>query len=177
MFLAVTGAGLGLLSFAPLTSRVGRRRAFQLFHVGGFVMTLVTFLGARSLGALLILLPLFGFLTVGMHAGYAIYFPELFPTRLRGSGAGFCFNVGRVLAAPALVLAGALPKVDLGRWFAPGTLSGLRSSGLVAGEAVGPAEVFHLTLRGSVALMALLFFAGLVVLRFAPETRDRPLPE
>ena len=34
-------------------------------------------------------LPVFGFFTVGMHAGYAIYFPELFPTRIRGTGAGF----------------------------------------------------------------------------------------
>ena len=38
-------------------------------------------------------------LTLAMHAGYAIYFPELFPTRLRATGAGFCFNVGRVVAA------------------------------------------------------------------------------
>ena len=34
----------------------------------------------------------------GMHAGYAIYFPELFPTHMRGTGGGFCFNVGLVLA-------------------------------------------------------------------------------
>jgi len=39
-----------------------------------------------------------------MHAGFAVYFPELFPTRLRGTGGGFCFNGGRLLAAPILVL-------------------------------------------------------------------------
>ena len=49
-------------------------------------------------------LPVFGFFTTGMHAGYAVYFPELFPTRLRGTGGGFCFNGGRLLAAPILVL-------------------------------------------------------------------------
>lgn len=49
-------------------------------------------------------LPMFGFFTTGMHAGYAVYFPELFPTRLRGTGGGFCFNGGRLLAAPILVL-------------------------------------------------------------------------
>jgi hypothetical protein len=49
-------------------------------------------------------LPVFGFFTTGMHAGFAVYFPELFPTRLRGTGGGFCFNGGRLLAAPILVL-------------------------------------------------------------------------
>jgi len=51
-----------------------------------------------------ILLMLFGFWTLGMHAGYAIYFPELFPTRMRSLGAGFCFNSGRIAAAVVLVL-------------------------------------------------------------------------
>jgi len=45
------------------------------------------------------LLLLFGFWTLGMHAGYAIYFPELFSTRMRSLGAGFCFNSGRIAAA------------------------------------------------------------------------------
>ena len=45
-----------------------------------------------------------------MHAGYAVYFPELFPTEVRGTGAGFCFNVGRFLAAPILFLSGWLQR-------------------------------------------------------------------
>lgn len=55
---------------------------------------------------LLVILPIFGFVTLGMHAGYAIYFPELYPTRLRGTGTGFCFNAGRILAAPMLFIMG-----------------------------------------------------------------------
>ena len=51
-----------------------------------------------------LLLMAFGFWTLGMHAGYAIYFPELFPTRMRSLGAGFCFNCGRIAAAVVLVL-------------------------------------------------------------------------
>jgi hypothetical protein len=35
-----------------------------------------------------------------VFAGYSIYFPELFPTRLRGTGVGFCYNTVRYLAAP-----------------------------------------------------------------------------
>jgi hypothetical protein len=43
-----------------------------------------------------------------MHAGYAVYFPELYPTRLRGTGAGFCFNGGRILQGAAFFGIGAL---------------------------------------------------------------------
>ena len=39
--------------------------------------------------SLLLILPVFGFFTLGMHAGYAIYFPELFPTHLRATGTSF----------------------------------------------------------------------------------------
>ena len=55
-----------------------------------------------------ITLPVFGFFTLGMHAGYAVYFPELYPTRLRGTGAGFCFNMGRLATAAAFFGFGAL---------------------------------------------------------------------
>ena len=94
-----------------------------------------------------VLLPVFGFLTLGMHAGYAVYFPELFPTRLRGSGAGFCFNMGRVIAAPILFLKGWMVK-DKG----------------VTPESAG-------------SLLSLLFLLGLVAVFYAPETRGEELPE
>jgi hypothetical protein len=53
-------------------------------------------------------MPAFGFCTLAIHAGFAIYFPELFPSRLRSTGAGFCFNAGRLVAAPVLALSGWL---------------------------------------------------------------------
>src|SRR5207253_9404653 len=62
------------------------------------------------------LLLVFGFLTVGFHAGYAVYFPELFPHHLRATGTGFCFNGGRLAAATMLVASGwikSLPDMDL----------------------------------------------------------------
>jgi MFS family permease len=63
---------------------------------------------------LLVLLPIFGFCTLGLHAGFAVYFPELFPTRLRATAAGICFNGGRLLSAVVLVFAGWLKsQVDL----------------------------------------------------------------
>ena len=63
--------------------------------------------GASS-GALAVALPIFGFLTLGMHAGYAVYFPELYQTRLRGTGTGFCFNMGRIGSAVYLLVVAKL---------------------------------------------------------------------
>jgi hypothetical protein len=46
------------------------------------------------------MLPLMGFAQLAVFAGYSIYFPEIYPTRLRGTGVGFCYNTVRYLAAP-----------------------------------------------------------------------------
>lgn len=103
-----TGGLLGLLSFAPVATWRGRRFAFVAFHLGALVLVPATFLGAQTYTQVLILLPIMAFFVVGMHAGYAIYFPELFPTRLRATGSSFCFNLGRLLAAALMLLRGAL---------------------------------------------------------------------
>lgn len=103
-----TGGFLGLLSFAPLANALGRRMAFVVFHVGSLILVPLTFLGAQTYLQALCLLPVMAFFVVGMHAGYAIYFPELFPTRLRATGSSFCFNLGRLLAAILMIVRGAL---------------------------------------------------------------------
>jgi MFS family permease len=110
MFLTTTGGGLGLLAFGPICEWIGRRRAFIHFHIGGLIMGLLMFTTYQRWPAPVfnLLLMLFGFWTLGMHAGYAIYFPELFPTRLRSLGAGFCFNFARLTTAVMLVVNGLL---------------------------------------------------------------------
>jgi hypothetical protein len=116
-------------------------------HAAALIIVPVTCYLPTTYGQLLVLLPVFGFLTGGMHAGYAIYFPELFPTHLRATGAGFCFNGGRIVAASALVFSGwlkSLPGMDL---------------------------------RLAVSLLGLLFPLGLLVILFLPETRGERLPE
>ena len=143
MFLVTTGGGLGLLSFGPLSQRIGRRMAFLVFHLGGLVSALLLFSMTFSQSMLYMVLPIFGFLTLGMHAGYAIYFPELYPTRLRGTGTGFCFNAGRIAAAPILYLSGWM-KNDWGY-----------------------------TLSSACLTLSFLYLLGVVVLLFAPETRDQ----
>ncbi|HSJ02361.1 MAG TPA: MFS transporter, partial [Verrucomicrobium sp.] len=114
-FVQTLGAALGMLSFGPLSVRFGRRGAFAFMHVGALIITpLICWLPVQmgSYQLLLILLPVFGFFTLGMHSGYAVYFPELFPTHLRATGAGFCFNTGRVLAAPVLFWLSGLLKAS-----------------------------------------------------------------
>ena len=147
MLLVTTGGGLGLLAFGPICERVGRRSAFLIFHVGGLVCAVATFQWAAGRDVLFAVLPVFGFLTLGMHAGYAIYFPELYPTRLRGTGAGFCFNAGRIMVPPVLYLSGWLQ------------------------------DVRKITPEDSYSLLGLLYLAGVLVLFIAPETKGRQLPE
>jgi MFS family permease len=56
----------------------------------------------------LLLLPILGFFNNGIFSGFPIYLPELYPTRLRATGAGFCFNAGRVLASVSPFVTGSL---------------------------------------------------------------------
>jgi MFS family permease len=113
-YIETFGGILGLLCFAPLCERFGRKRAFIGMQIAAFLITPVVCYLPRTYGQLLVLMPVFGFLTLSIHAGYAIYFPELFPTRLRATGAGFCFNVGRVAAAWTVFFSAWLKKqIDL----------------------------------------------------------------
>jgi MFS family permease len=141
------GGGLGLLAFGPISARFGRRRTFVAFHLLAFLVVPITCYWPQDYSQLLVILPVFGFFTLGMHAGYAIYFPELFPTHLRATGASFCFNGGRVAAAATL-------------WFS----SWLKSQP-------------GMTLRPALTLLGCLFLLGAVLMAFLPETNREELPE
>jgi MFS family permease len=146
-FVQTTGAGLGLLAFGPISARYGRRRAFIGFQLLALAIVPITCFAPQTFWQLLLLLPVFGFLTTAIHAGFAIYFPELFPTHLRATGASFCFNGGRVVAIPVLLLSGWLktqPGVELG-W--------------------------------AVTSLSALFLVGVVLVLFLPETNRQELPE
>jgi MFS family permease len=102
------GALAGYLAFGPLADRFGRRWIFALMCAGSLLMLPVTFLTPRSYGHVVLLLPLLGFFNNGIFSGFPIYLPELYPTAIRATGAGFCFNVGRVLASAGPFLTGFL---------------------------------------------------------------------
>ncbi len=107
------GAIVGYLSFAPFAERWGRRPAFFAMLLGSAVMLPATFLLPSSYATVLLLLPLLGFFSNGIFSGFPVYLPEIFPTRIRATGSGFCFNVGRLLAAAGPFLTGYL-VVQLG---------------------------------------------------------------
>jgi MFS family permease len=102
------GALVGYLSFGPLADRLGRRAAFAIMCLGSLVMLPITFSTPRSYAHVLLLLPLLGFFNNGIFSGFPIYLPELYPTRIRATGSGFCFNVGRLLASAGPFLTGIL---------------------------------------------------------------------
>jgi hypothetical protein len=141
------GGGLGLLCFGPLAEWIGRRGAFAVMHLAAFAIVPVVCYVPQTYTQMLLVLPVFGFFTLASHAGYAVYFPELFPDRLRATGTSVCFNGGRLIAAPSL-------------WFS-GMLKGLPG----------------MDLRHAVMLLSSLFLVGVVLLLFLPETKDQPLPE
>ena len=102
------GSLVGYLAFGPLAERFGRRPVFGLMCLGSLCVLPLAFLAPRSYSQVLILLPILGFFNNGIFSGFPIYLPELFPTSIRATGAGFCFNVGRILAAAGPFLTGFL---------------------------------------------------------------------
>ncbi|MCT7298260.1 MFS transporter [Ralstonia sp. CHL-2022] len=95
----IIGSYIGYLTSAVLTDRLGRKRNFILFAVGSMVVALAyTQLEVTDNTMLLLGLPL-GFFASGIFAGMGAFLTELFPTAVRGSGQGFCYNVGRAVGA------------------------------------------------------------------------------
>lgn len=101
----------GYLLFGPLADRVGRRAAFLFFFIGGVIIFPATFLLTANLTQVFMLLPVVGFFTLGITSGFPIYLPELFPTHVRTTGVGFCYNFGRIVTAAGVIFAGALVGV------------------------------------------------------------------
>src|SRR5262249_27909142 len=106
------GSLFGYLSFGPLADRFGRRPAFLFFLLGGLILFPLTFLTGRGLGQIFVLLPFLGFFTLGITSGFPIYLPELFPTHVRTTGVGFCYNLGRIVTAGGVFLTGYLVGIS-----------------------------------------------------------------
>lgn len=107
-FVQDIGSLLGMLVFTYVAARFSRRGAFLFAFLFAFVAVAGTFYGLKTEADIYWMLPLVGFGTLSCFAGYSIYFPEIFPTRLRGTGVGFCYNTVRYLTAPFPFLLGWL---------------------------------------------------------------------
>jgi len=148
------GAALGMFGFGWLAQRIGRKPTFRIAFISAFFSTAAVFWFLQDMWQIFVLVPIMGFCQLSLFAGYAIYFPELFPTRLRSTGISFCYNVSRFVAA-----LGPLGKSALETMFA----------------GVSANSVDRLRYAG--VTMCLVFLVGLLVLPFLPETRNKPLPE
>ena len=102
------GAFFGMFAFTLFATFLGRRIAFLGSFILALIVTMFVFSSLNSAADAYWMLPLMGFAQLALFGGYSIYFPELFPTRLRGTGVGFCYNTVRYLAAPGPILFGYL---------------------------------------------------------------------
>ena len=93
---------------------------------------------------------------LSVFAGFAIYLPELFPSRLRSTGTSFCYNLGRFAAAAGSFFSAKLTADVFGGY-----------------EKQDPS----LPHRYAAMTMCGIFLIGIVTVFFAPETKGQPLPE
>jgi MFS family permease len=140
------GAVLGSFTGAQIAAWLGRRRAYAIMSAGAAALTALMFLGTAPLQASF-LPSVFaqGFVTTLFFGWLPLYLPELFPTRVRASGSGIAYNVGRFATALGVFAAG----------------------GLFAAMGGSYPKV--------VATCGLIYLLGLVVIWWAPDTTDKKL--
>jgi len=102
------GGIVGCLIFPVVAERLGRKRALLSYFLGALVFVPPTFFLAETFIQALVVSPVMGFFAAGVFAGFAIYFPELFPTAVRATAQGFCYNFARIISAFAPVAVGAI---------------------------------------------------------------------
>ncbi len=139
------GAFFGSLFAAWLAQKVGRRVAIGVALSFCLIFAPATFHLTNSFATALVMFPLLGFSMLALLGCYAVYFPEIFPTRLRATGTGFSYNVARYIAAVA-----------------PWTFGTLRGA---------------FGIQWAATIISLVFLLGYLILRYAAETKDKPLPE
>jgi len=110
-----SGAFLGYVTFGWIADRIGRRPAFTLFVIGAAIVVPIFAFGARSPLMLLTIGPLVGYFGHGYFSVFGAMLAELFPTHIRATAQGFCYNAGRCFSVLAPFGIGALmPRLGIG---------------------------------------------------------------
>ncbi len=151
--LQMLGAAVGMWAFTRLAIWLGRRPAFAIGFTAAFVITVLVYWRMNSPMDAYLMMPLMSGAQLAVFAGFAIYLPELFPSKLRSTGTSFCYNLGRFAAAGGSFFSAALATQVFGGFGSPGKE------------------------RYAAMAMCAIFLVGLATLPFAPETKDKPLPE
>jgi len=142
------GAIVGTILAALAAGRFGRRPTYVALCVGSFASALYFYLGHASFdSSFLFAAFLAGAITAAFYGFFPLYFPELFPTSVRATGQGFAFNFGRIVAA----------------------VGGLQTATLM--------KAFDGSFARAGAVLASIYLVGAFLVIWAPETKDRELPE
>jgi MFS family permease len=144
------GGLLGTLLTVPAAKVLGRRPMFALYFIVSGISILLAFGPALSPGMRIMMYFPIGLSVFGVFGSFTYYLPELFPTRLRGTGSGFCYNIGRVAAAAGPFIVGAVAR---------------------SGTSALDSAMSVLFWVGFVPLI------GTLALRWVIETKGRALPE
>lgn len=102
------GAILGYTSLIFLTDAIGRRPSYFLFCLGSLLATLYLFIYIKDLNAVMWFMLVYGYFIIGGFGTFAAYLPELYPTRVRASGQGFCWNAARAVTGIGPLIGGIL---------------------------------------------------------------------
>lgn len=149
------GAIVGCIGGSVLWRNVGRRVSFFTLCMISLASCLLLYLSAgESFFNAITYGPLFlalvfvvGMTTAAFYGWFPLFLPELFPTRMRATGQGVCFNTGRVFAAIGAIAGGSLVQAFGGDYAKMGTV------------------------------ISLVYLIGMAVIWLAPETRGKPLPD
>jgi MFS family permease len=152
------GAILVTIITPLIADKLGRRVTYTLLCVASLAVALAffqwnkPFTGTSIPDSLLISAFLLGGITASFYGFFPLYFPELFPTSVRATGQGFCFNFGRLIAA-----IGALQLGNLTRLFQAENVSIVQSS------------------ANAYSVLCGIYLIGMIVVWFGPETKGKPL--
>jgi len=141
------GGLIGTLLTIPIAKHMGRKPMFAIYFAASAAAIFTAFGLDWPPEVRLHLCFFIGLSVFGVFGSFTFYLPELFPTRLRGTGSGFCYNIGRVFASAGPFIVGA-----------------------VAAGGVGRAMT-------AVSYVALVPLFGLLLVPFIIETRGRPLAD
>jgi MFS family permease len=102
------GGLIGTLLTIPAAKYLGRKTMFAIYYFLSAIAIYCSFGLDLAPETHLYMYFLIGLTVFGVFGSFTYYLPELFPTRLRGMGSGFCYNAGRIIAAGGPFLVGSI---------------------------------------------------------------------
>jgi MFS family permease len=109
-FMVIAVSSVGNFFAGWLAQKISYRRAITIMSMGFLAAFIFTFYKPRTHQEMLFCVPMIGFCS-GMFGLFTMYMPPLFPTLLRTTGAGFCYNIGRIAAALGTIYFGTKANV------------------------------------------------------------------